>query len=205
MDKKQSLPVKIKIILYVDQISWGREPSDQCPKSTPKKKKKKKSKKASCALCERRRQEERERVCVCVSRLELHFRQNFRCGTDLVSSLKRREKERAESAQKERKEKKKTEVRRALICKRRRKRKGAKKGMRSSTPDAKPLWYLIKMRHDCREAKQWPPSFSPSFLPSLPSSRNTSYLVGRSWSDVLHCASNEEDTFERMIGERSES
>jgi hypothetical protein len=61
MDKKQSLPVKIKIILYVDQISWGPEPSDQCTKSTPKNEKEKKGAKASRALCERRRQEERER------------------------------------------------------------------------------------------------------------------------------------------------
>jgi hypothetical protein len=126
-------------------------------------------------------------------------------GSRLVLEAKRERETRECTKREKRKEKKKTEVCCALICKRRRKRKGAKKGMRSSTPDAKPLWYLIKMRHDCREAKQWPPSFSPSFLPSLPSSRNTSYLVGRSWSDVLHCASNEEDTFERMIGERSES
>jgi len=93
-------------------------------------------------------------------------------GSRLVLEAKRereRERERAESAQKERKEKKKNRSMLRLICKRRRKRKGAKKGMRSSTPDAKPLWYLIKMRHDYREAKQWPPSFSPSFLPSLPS------------------------------------
>jgi hypothetical protein len=46
MDKKQSLPVKIKIILCVDQVSWGREPSDQCTKSTPKKKMKKKRSKS---------------------------------------------------------------------------------------------------------------------------------------------------------------
>jgi hypothetical protein len=91
MDKKQSLPVKIKIILYVDQISWGREPSDQCKKSTPKKKKKKKEqKRLGLSVNDEDRKRERERV----RRLELHFRQNFRCGTDLVSSLKRRERER---------------------------------------------------------------------------------------------------------------
>jgi hypothetical protein len=91
-------------------------------------------------------------------------------GSRLVLEAKReREREREPRVHKKReKKRKKTEVCRALICKRRRKRKGAKKGMRSSTPDAKPLWYLIKMRHDYREAKQWPPSFSPSFLPSLP-------------------------------------
>jgi hypothetical protein len=119
MDKKQSLPVKLKIILYVDQISWQREPSDQCTKSTPKKKEeKKRSKKASRGLCERRRQEERERerVCVCVSRLELHFRQNFRYGTDLVSSLKRRHRETRECTKREkRKEKMEKEKNRSML------------------------------------------------------------------------------------------
>jgi hypothetical protein len=64
MDKKQSLPVKIRIILYVDQISWGREPSDQCTKSTPKKKKKKKEQKRlglSVNDEDRKRERERER------------------------------------------------------------------------------------------------------------------------------------------------
>ncbi len=66
MDKKQSLPVKIKIILYVDQISWRREPSDQCKKSTPKKKKKKKGAKKRLALSVNDEDRKRERVCVCV-------------------------------------------------------------------------------------------------------------------------------------------
>ncbi len=62
MDKKQSLPVKIRIILYVDQISWGREPSDQCTKSTPKKKKKKKEqKRLGLSVNDEDRKRERER------------------------------------------------------------------------------------------------------------------------------------------------
>jgi hypothetical protein len=98
MDKKQSLPVKIKIILCLDQISWGREPSDQCTKSTPKKKKKKKKQKhLGLSVNDEDRKRERERV----RRLELHFRQIFRCGTDLVSSLKRRERESRECTKRE--------------------------------------------------------------------------------------------------------
>jgi hypothetical protein len=72
------------------------------------------------------RKRERERV----RRLELHFRQFFRCRADLVSSLKRRERETRECTKREKRKekKKKKEVCCALICKRRRKRKGQKKG-----------------------------------------------------------------------------
>jgi hypothetical protein len=106
MDKKQSLPVKIKIILCLDQISWGREPSDQCTKSTPKKKKKKKKqKRLGLSVNDEDRKRERERESL--RRLELHFRQNFRCGTDLVSSLKRREREREPRVHKKREKKRK--------------------------------------------------------------------------------------------------
>jgi hypothetical protein len=106
MDKKQSLPVKIRIILYVDQISWGREPSDQCTKSTPKKKKKKKEQKRlglSVNDEDRKRERERER-----ERESFTLEKKIRCGTDLVSSLKRRERENRECTKREkRKEKRK--------------------------------------------------------------------------------------------------
>jgi hypothetical protein len=82
-------------------------------KKHPKKEneKKKEQKRLALSVNDEDRKRERESVCVCVSRLELHFRKLFRCGTDLVSSLKQRERESRECTKREKKKKKNSMLR----------------------------------------------------------------------------------------------